>query len=514
MIKRVTILLLLYVSSVFTGCTTANYIDEELTIGPSVETSVSEETVSIKNDSVKVISPNIEIEKDIRGKVFKVYDKHYHYLEVHEDKIYVIYRWMNSEDATDWADTLWRFSPTGVPINLYEGKGIDFRVSPDNEFIAVESEGILKFFDSEGSLKKVFTEGDLEIGEYCDIGLCQWNDAGNVLWLESLDTYVAQTFIRIDVNTWNTDIYPNRGVYTDDRSLNPNTGWIVCSDYPVFLDTIGRDNYLNSNMVTKLFLYDVEAQREFEINSLETNLFSPQWESDEEISYMYGNEERFYSMEDLEAEEPPFDYEITKDNLSEVWGNVWHEIGKKEGALSVEQIEEINHFLKPVLISDKNHDVNPISCFFTSFYGDTKDIDLADFLMYFPGGEVPKELPEFDELKNLEHWPFPYVSELEDMIVPIHRYESNIVQEIFLEYGGISMDALSGIGFDGVYYLDSTDAYYNYTSDFGPGVFICTSGEVKNGRIKLNGDSRNGSYPVLTIVEDGDRYLIQSYTEQ
>ncbi len=96
-----------------------------------------------------------------------------------------------------------------------------------------------------------------------------------------------------------------------------------------------------------------------------------------------------------------------------------------------------------------------ISCFFTSHYEDIRDIDLTEFLMYFPNGEVPMELPEFEELISLENWPFTYVTDLDDMIVPIHRYKSLVVEDIFTEYSGISLEELTGVGFEGVFYLDT-----------------------------------------------------------
>ncbi len=56
-------------------------------------------------------------------------------------------------------------------------------------------------------------------------------------------------------------------------------------------------------------------------------------------------------------------------------------------------------------------------------------------------------------------------------------------------------------------YLESTDAFYNYTSDFGPGIFVCTEGVVGDGIVTLNGRSS-----VLTIMRVDDKYVIKSYS--
>lgn len=206
-----------------------------------------------------------------------------------------------------------------------------------------------------------------------------------------------------------------------------------------------------------------------------------------------------------------FEYDMTNDNVSEHWDSIWDGIYKNDGELTDEQIEEINYLLQPIFRNDELNEVNKLSCFFTSYYKDVRAISFSEFLRYCPKGEVPKDLAEFDELKSHDLWPFGDEVTFEDIPVPIHRYNSEVLQDMFTEYAGISLDELTGVGVDEVLYLESTDAYYNFTSDFAAGIFNCTEGNVNEGIIKLYGGSGNETRPVLTIVKSNNKYVIQSF---
>ena len=65
------------------------------------------------------------------------------------------------------------------------------------------------------------------------------------------------------------------------------------------------------------------------------------------------------------------------------------------------------------------------------------------------------------------------------MPLPGHRYDADALDDLMMEYAGISFRDLP----DGrwAHYLEETDSYYNYTSDFGLLGFPCTGGWVENG---------------------------------
>jgi hypothetical protein len=56
-------------------------------------------------------------------------------------------------------------------------------------------------------------------------------------------------------------------------------------------------------------------------------------------------------------------------------------------------------------------------------------------------------------------------------------------------------------------YLPETDAFYNFTSDAGPGMFICEAGRWEGKLLVLTG---GGKELTLEAAEDG-RYLFRSF---
>ncbi len=200
--------------------------------------------------------------------------------------------------------------------------------------------------------------------------------------------------------------------------------------------------------------------------------------------------------------------DVMKIELSD-WYTTWESVYNSKGILSDQQIEDVNLLLQPTFSNNDDLEVNPISCFLTSYYKDVQDINLTDFLRYCPIGEIPEELPEFEALAQHENWPFGKFKNVKSLPVPIHRYKSELVQELFTLYADINLDELTGVGFDEVIYLDSTDAYYNYTSDFAPGFFKCTEGIVEDDVIKLYSDSRH-TVELIIAKKDG-KYVIKSF---
>lgn len=90
--------------------------------------------------------------------------------------------------------------------------------------------------------------------------------------------------------------------------------------------------------------------------------------------------------------------------------------------------------------------VNPLSCFFTSFYDDPKSLDLVQFLAYFPSAEALTDQKEFDALKASEYFPFDADITLEDMPVPVHKISAQAIDEVLQRYAGISLSECEDAG--------------------------------------------------------------------
>ncbi|SHJ48814.1 hypothetical protein SAMN02745751_02690 [Dethiosulfatibacter aminovorans DSM 17477] len=244
-------------------------------------------------------------------------------------------------------------------------------------------------------------------------------------------------------------------------------------------------------------------------------------EKSEEYSDLYINRESIkelfsmnYSKNQLGSEESVSEQELMKVNLSDSWNELWDDIVEDgiNTTLSSDQIAQVNEVIAPTFTdTNDNLTVNPISCFFTSYYSSPEDMDFANFLRYFPYHSDVNDIEEFNCLKSQGNWPFG--EELETTPVPIHRYLTEDIELVMWEYAGIKLEDLKDVGLDEILYLEDYDAYYNFTSDFGPGFFNCTSGEVADGTIKLYEEHGTYKVAILTLEKQNGRYVIVSHQE-
>ena len=177
--------------------------------------------------------------------------------------------------------------------------------------------------------------------------------------------------------------------------------------------------------------------------------------------------------------------------------------------LTQEEINWFNDWLEPIVQDKQGNDigVNARCCFLTSHYDDVTELNFEEFMRYFPGDGSQVTDAEFEALREVDGWPFGWVESLEKMPVPVHKYPKRLVDLILGEYAGISTEDLDT---SAVAYLPEYDAYYNYTSDFGPGIFACTRGEWDGDTIRLYSEV-GGVTKLLTLRQvDDTSYQIVS----
>lgn len=160
-----------------------------------------------------------------------------------------------------------------------------------------------------------------------------------------------------------------------------------------------------------------------------------------------------------------------------------------------------------------------ISCFFTSYYDRTEELSLAEFLRYYPNDELLRadnadDQSQFEALMELEGFPFQveedFVPSLTTIPTPTHRYPRAAVDATLQKYAGITTADLTNT--EGVLYLPEYDAYYNFISDYGPGMFQPDGGEKLGDTVRFwtqKGSSRN--YTVLTLENVDGTWLIRSF---
>lgn len=193
------------------------------------------------------------------------------------------------------------------------------------------------------------------------------------------------------------------------------------------------------------------------------------------------------------------------------------EAQKTATPLTQAQIDEVNAiFADYELSTDDTLGHFAVNGFFTSTYDDVRDLNLNNFLSYF--GECGEEDISEEEFAQLNaKWEFR-VDSVEDFPLPIHRYPASAVEGVLKRFAGIGLADLTDMQtpFSGYTYLEDTDAFYTTTSDYSPGYFRCTSGEIEpDGDTALLYGSTAGSLSgkaVLKLVKDGENWYIHSFT--
>ena len=155
-------------------------------------------------------------------------------------------------------------------------------------------------------------------------------------------------------------------------------------------------------------------------------------------------------------------------------------------------------------------DIHPASYFLTSYYGNVRDLNFAEFLRYFPQDGSISDEAEFEALKKLDDWPFKWVENMADMPVPIQQHTVSSINEVLTRWGGITTNDLDTAG---VCYLEKYDAYYTYTSDFNTVLFAAESGQQVENYVYLYGNlnDRNCSVLTLRLTPGTDGWQFVSY---
>lgn len=187
------------------------------------------------------------------------------------------------------------------------------------------------------------------------------------------------------------------------------------------------------------------------------------------------------------------------------------------------EVAQVNEaFADSVTAEDGLRTVNPLLCLLSCCYAAPADIDLSAFLAYcfvteaaVEGTEEPVGQAEFEALKRQTDW-LRDTGTPEEMMVPIHRYPRAEVDAFLEKYTGITTaDLTASWTWGRLVYVPEYDAYYNFTSDFGPGWFACEEGVREGAVLRLTGKGSPLDYvrpmggsgvveAVLTLEEQSD----------
>lgn len=221
---------------------------------------------------------------------------HYHSAEYNNGSLFIILEiGYDGYPDEDWTNELWKYSETGEGVKVYSSQGIDFRVSPDGNMIALDIQDDLIFIDPSGILLQgvpfpiLFPEAEREI-----ISLEKWADDSSSLWVCTKAGPSPLFFAKVDTGTWGTTTYNILHLpIGNEYDLNPNTGKLVFSDHPVFFDVDSAAAFEESGTPVKLFWYVFATQEQVEIASSAAKHFDPIWLDDVTIEYTNpGGEDR------------------------------------------------------------------------------------------------------------------------------------------------------------------------------------------------------------------------------
>lgn len=169
-------------------------------------------------------------------------------------------------------------------------------------------------------------------------------------------------------------------------------------------------------------------------------------------------------------------------------------------------------------LGEEDGDFSDTNGFFRSFYSEAKGIDLEEFMRYFGRKKWINEETNKEELEEIARlYKEKTGRALDDQLIfaPPIKYSKSNVDEVLMEYAGITSDDLDQTGFESLLYSSKYEAYYNFTSDFDPGTFSPDEGYIEGDTYTffehIVNDSEEGFYDVRTIIKRrGDSYIIVS----
>lgn len=151
-------------------------------------------------------------------------------------------------------------------------------------------------------------------------------------------------------------------------------------------------------------------------------------------------------------------------------------------ALTEEELTQVDAYLRP----GDGQELPAYAGFVRRFYTSPTEIELIELLRYCPLGQGVNDEAEYQALKQVEGWHRGEDATLDDSPTPVHRYQGSEVDELLLQYAGITRADLTKE--QTMLYQPANDCYYNFTSDAWFPDFVCTRGYVDGDQVVLYDD--------------------------
>lgn len=211
---------------------------------------------------------------------------HYHPAEFCKGSVYVLRRMHPFPEFPDqWRDELWKYTSMKKGTRIFSARGLDFRVSPTEQDIALVTDTSLYFIEATGNGNAAtlaeFHPSSLSKSQRKDtyIQPLMWTKGGTFFWGSLFQTINIVTFFRIIIETWEVNSYDVDSLHlnSSDYALNPTNGMLVYSDFPAVFDV---DSYLHvekSRIRVQLYLYNLTNGERKLLATTYSKDFKPKW---------------------------------------------------------------------------------------------------------------------------------------------------------------------------------------------------------------------------------------------
>ncbi len=261
-------------------------------------------TVVVKDSSVDSAKRDVYL-KDLETgeeKLFITLDdlnsSHYHPAEYHHGNVYLIRRTGGEygyQNDPNWTDQLWIYTDKKQATKLYETQGLDFRVSTDEQSIAINTtDRPLTILNETGGIVKKFTAQELGIDQPDHqaslnvFGLSEWD--GKTLWLADQFGPGINGLIKVELSSFSVHNFDlSKESMGAEYELNSTKELLVFSDMPVMLDDVSASQFAKSKKPVTLYLLNLKTQTKTKIATSVAKAFEPHWANESTIEYFNPN---------------------------------------------------------------------------------------------------------------------------------------------------------------------------------------------------------------------------------
>lgn len=103
-------------------------------------------------------------------------------------------------------------------------------------------------------------------------------------------------------------------------------------------------------------------------------------------------------------------------------------------ALTEEELAQVDAYLRP----NGGQELTAYAGFVRRFYTSPTELELIELLRYCTLGQVVTDEAEYQALKQVEGWDLGEDATLNDSPTPVLRYQGSQVDELLLQYAGIT----------------------------------------------------------------------------